>query len=119
MRDNSITLACVGGTQSIYEHKFHQTYNQDSKACLSITHLAPRGQGEEEERGEEEEDVEAGERREHVHKVLLQLDVAVVQHADRGRVAKEAEATINNRESIIFKTRCRNFKSLLQPDTNF
>ena len=32
MRDNSVTLACVGGTQSIYKHKFHQTHNQDFEA---------------------------------------------------------------------------------------
>ena len=65
---------------------------------ISCTHVAPCGEGEEEEGGEEEEDVEAGERREHVHEVLLQFDVAVVQHADRGRVAEEA-ATTKNRES--------------------
>ena len=57
---------------------------------ISCTHVAPRGQGEEEECGEEEEDVEAGERREDVHEVPLQLDVAVVQHADRRGVAKQA-----------------------------
>lgn len=55
-----------------------------------ITHLAPRGQGEEEECGEEEEDVESCERRQDLHKVLLQLHLAVVQHADRTSVPQEA-----------------------------
>ena len=66
-----------------------------------ITHLAPCGEGEEEEGGEEKEDVEPGERREHVHKVLLQLDVAVVQHADRRRVAQQSG---NARESVLSRS---------------
>ena len=65
---------------------------------MRVTDLAPRGECEEEECGEEEEDVEAGERREHVHEVLLQLHLAVVEHADRGRVAEQTAMQANESE---------------------
>lgn len=73
----------------------------DDGEHAQLVGLGPHREGEQEEGGHQEEDVEGCEAAKDLDEVLLQLDVLVVQHADGDRVAQEAEGGDQGQEQRL------------------